>query len=331
MVIKNSDFKDSKIPEIIKISELKSKNSSDKILINALINNMPDAIYFKDKKSRFVLINKSCANKFFLKTPEEAIGKTDFDYFSEEHANQAYNDEKYIIKTGKPIINIEEKETWSDNKVSWGSTTKMPLFDKKERIIGTFGITRDITDKKKAEEKIEFLTFHDKLTGLYNRAYFEEEIKRLDTERQLPISIIMGDINGLKNINDNFGHDVGDKLLRKVALILKESFRSEDIIARWGGDEFLGILTKTSRKDALIIVKRIRERCKTECTSEVPISISIGVSTKKNSYEDLENVIKKADSEMYKNKLTDTNNLFASASYSEKEGKEMNYYSTTDN
>ena len=325
-----NNFEDNKIPENLNINSLKSKNTFNILLINALINNIPDAIYFKDMKSRFVLINKSCASKFRINTAEEAIGKTDFDYFTEEHARQAYNDEQNIIKTGKPIINIEEKETWPDNKVRWGSTTKMPLLDETGITIGTFGITRDITENKKADEKIEFLSFHDKLTGLYNRAYLEEEIKRLDTGRQLPISIIMGDINGLKTVNDTKGHYAGDKILRKIAEVLKESFRSEDIIARWGGDEFIGILTKTPRKDALIIVKRIKKSCRTEHTSEIPLSISFGISTKKNSFEDLENVIKDADSDMYKSKLIDTNNLFASTSYSKKEDKEINYYNTTD-
>ncbi|MBM3713402.1 MAG: diguanylate cyclase, partial [Actinobacteria bacterium] len=97
-------------------------------------------------------------------------------------------------------------------------------------------IIKDITEKKISQERIKYLSFHDKLTGLYNRAFFEEELIRLDVKRQLPLSLVIGDVNGLKLINDAFGHEKGDELLKKISKILKDCFRAEDIIARWGGD-----------------------------------------------------------------------------------------------
>ncbi|MDY0028200.1 MAG: PAS domain-containing protein [Candidatus Humimicrobiaceae bacterium] len=117
-------------------------------MIDALMEYITDSIYFKDLNSRFIRINKACAEKFRMKSPDDAIGKTDFDVFTEEHARQAFEDEQKIIKTGKPIIGIEEKETWEE-EVRWASTTKMPLYNGDGEIIGTFGISRDITDKKK--------------------------------------------------------------------------------------------------------------------------------------------------------------------------------------
>ncbi|TET60861.1 MAG: PAS domain S-box protein, partial [Promethearchaeota archaeon] len=140
---------------------------SESQMISALMEHSTDSIYFKDLKSRFVLINKALAERFGIKNPDEAVGKTDFDFFSEEHATQAYDDEQNIIKTGIPAIDIEEKETWHEKGDRWVSTIKMPFYDKKGKIVGTFGISRDITDKKKAEEKIKYLSFHDGLTGLY--------------------------------------------------------------------------------------------------------------------------------------------------------------------
>ena len=234
---------------------LKNKLEKEISFMNALMERIPDSIYFKDRKSRFVLINKAEAEKFGIKDPDEAVGKTDFDFFSEEHAKQAFEDEQKVIKTGKPIIDYEEKETWHEKEDRWISTTKMPFYDEKGKIIGTFGISRDITDKRKAEEKVKYLSFHDGLTGLYNRAYFDEELSRLDTERQIPITIVMGDLNGLKVINDAYGHSRGDMLLRNISDILKEGFRKEDIVSRWGGDEFIAILPKTSVKDAKSIIK----------------------------------------------------------------------------
>ena len=274
--------------------------------MNALMEGIPDSIYFKDLKSRFVLINKAMAERIGIKDPEEAVSKTDFDFFTEEHAKQAYNDEQNVIKTSKPIVGIEEKETWHEKGDRWVSTIKMPFYDEKGKIIGTYGISRDITDKKKAEEKIEYLSFHDGLTGLYNRAYFDEELHRLDTERQLPITLVMGDINGLKLINDTYGHYKGDMLLKNIADILKESFRKEDITSRWGGDEFISILPKTSEKDARIIIKRVKKLCKEKSTAEMLLSISLGVSTKKSSSENIYDILKEAEDKMYKSKITES-------------------------
>ncbi|MDD3628299.1 MAG: PAS domain-containing protein, partial [Actinomycetota bacterium] len=170
--------------------QIYTSDMMNSLMMDALMEYLPDGIYFKDLKSRCIRVNRACAEKSYrFKSPEEAIGKTDFDFFSKEHAAQAYRDEQNIIKTGQPLINIEEKETWHGVEPRWISTTKMPFYDKEGNIIGTFGISRDITDKKKAEEKIEYLSFHDVLTGLYNRAFFEEELKRLNTDRQLPLTI----------------------------------------------------------------------------------------------------------------------------------------------
>ncbi len=406
----------------------KKEHITEKEMMNALMDHITDSIYFKDLKSRFIRINKSCAEKFKMNGPEEAVGKTDFDIFSKEHAQQAFKDEQNIIKTGEPIINIEEKETWEEEGVGWASSTKMPLANKDGKIIGTFGITRDITDKKqadeeikegkarieavlhstadgiyatdkkgeillynnrflelwnipeklmdlksdkeivefmagqmvdsegfkrkikelnrseiecinilnfkdnrifertscplkrdnlaigrvwsfrnvteqkKAEEKIWYLSFHDKLTGLYNRAYFEEELKRLNTQRQLPIGIIFCDVNKLKQMNDNYGYDRGDQLLRKVADILKSSFRSEDVVVRWGGDEFIIVLPLTEAKTADCIIERIYKKCKNASRPDLPVSISIGRAVKNKMHQDINLVINTAEKRMLMNK-----------------------------
>ncbi len=122
-------------------------------LLDALLENVPDHVYFKDRDSRFIAVSRSLANWIGLKDPAEAIGRTDFDIFTEEHARQAYEDEQRIIQTGEPLVGIEEKETWPDGHETWVSTTKMPLRDEKGEIAGTFGISRDITRQKQVEEE----------------------------------------------------------------------------------------------------------------------------------------------------------------------------------
>jgi PAS domain S-box-containing protein len=124
-------------------------------LLNALLSHIPDALYFKDRQSRFLRISQVMSEKFHLKSPEEAIGKTDADIFSSEHAQQALEDEREIMRTGIPVLAQLEKETWPDREDTWVSTTKMPLTDRQGRIYGTFGISRDVTQQKRANEKLE--------------------------------------------------------------------------------------------------------------------------------------------------------------------------------
>jgi len=165
------------------------------------------------------------------------------------------------------------------------------------------GTVRDITERKESEKKIEYLSFHDYLTDLYNRAFFEEELKRLDTNRQLPLTIIIGDVNGLKIINDAFSHEKGDELLCKISNILKTSFRRDDIVARWGGDEYVAILPKTSTKEAQDILKRVKIELKKKSIKTMPLSVSFGISTKESVHKNIIEVIKEAEDKMYRHKL----------------------------
>ncbi|HTY09357.1 MAG TPA: diguanylate cyclase, partial [Candidatus Edwardsbacteria bacterium] len=159
---------------------------------------------------------------------------------------------------------------------------------------------------KRAEEQIRYLSFHDKLTGLYNRAYFEEGINRLDAERQYPVSIILGDTNGLKLTNDVFGHDEGDRLLCTIAGILRTCCRKEDIIARWGGDEFAILLPKTPAPTAIDLCERIRKTCHEAGRAPVEVSIALGVATKESAQQEIRDVLKLAENRMYKYKLAES-------------------------
>ena len=147
--------------------------TQERDLLSSLMDNMTDHIYFKDAQSRFIRVNKSLATVFGLNDPSEAIGKSDFDFFSEEHANQAYADEQEIMRTGVPIIGKDEKETWPDGSTTWVSTTKMPLLNKEGGIIGCFGISRHCTEHKKDDVKQQELL---------------EELKRTNRELQVALN-----------------------------------------------------------------------------------------------------------------------------------------------
>lgn|GEM_PF-1156032 len=169
------------------------------------------------------------------------------------------------------------------------------------------GVISDITELESYREKLEYMSLHDNLTGLYNRAFFEEELKRYAGSRDYPISIIMIDLNGLKLINDSLGHDKGDKLLRTCAEVLLRSIRTSDILARIGGDEFALLLPRTFYSDAEKIVKRIMENVEkynaTEAQDGLYLSLAIGYATAESDNIDLKDVMKKADELMYRDKL----------------------------
>jgi PAS domain S-box-containing protein len=148
-------------------------------LLETLMDNVPDAIYFKDRDSRFTSINRCQAARFGIASPALAVGRTDFDFFTDEHAAQARRDEQEIIRTGQPLVNVEEKETLPNGEFRWVSTTKLPLRDRKGNIVGTCGISRDITERKKTEEQLQHRAFYDPLTDLPNRALFTDRLQHL--------------------------------------------------------------------------------------------------------------------------------------------------------
>lgn len=157
-----------------------------------------------------------------------------------------------------------------------------------------------------AEAKIAYMSFHDQLTGLYNRYYLEEELHRHDRGREIPISVIMADVNGLKLVNDTYGHSVGDEMLKKAAEIMKKSCREEDIIARFGGDEFIIFLPKTGEQEAQEIGRRIDQAYREAYVEEVPITMSFGVAVKNSSDQNLAAILREAEDKMYQNKLTES-------------------------
>ncbi|HWP97972.1 MAG TPA: PAS domain S-box protein [Syntrophomonadaceae bacterium] len=194
------------------------------------------------------------------------------------------------------------------NKKIWLHYNIDPVVDKNGLLMETIMACEDYTERKNNEMKIMYLSFHDRLTGLYNRAFFEEELKRIDVERQLPLSIAMGDINGLKLVNDAFGHQEGDRLLKRIAELLKVSCREEDIIARWGGDEFIVLLPQTDNKTAAGICERIKKNASASEPDPIALSIALGFATKDHLDQDIMGTLKKAENDMYLNKLLESKN-----------------------
>ncbi len=167
-------------------------------------------------------------------------------------------------------------------------------------------VVRNITERKQTEQRLQYLSFHDMLTGIYNRFYFEEELNRLDTKRQTPLSIIMGDINGLKIVNDTFGHQEGDRLLVDAAMILRKICRKEDIVCRFGGDEFAVLLPKTKKETAMKICNRLRRACEKAERELAPLSFALGVATREEVDQAFDIVLREAENMMYRDKPLDS-------------------------
>ena len=331
-------------------------------LLRAFLEHIPDGVYFKDRKSRFVRISRSLAVKFGLRDASRAINKTDFDVFSDEHAKQAFGDEQDIIRTGQPIIEAEEKETWPDGRETWVLTTKLPLTNSKGTVIGTMGISRDITERKRVERELreyrvrleelvaertaelkraneelerdiaarkiveqelalkaqelaksnallEGLSLIDDLTGLYNRkGFFELTTHRMKLAKRTAeaFSIAFVDLDGLKRINDTYGHQEGNRALVDAALVLRESFRESDILARIGGDEFAAFIAEAEESKIASVTSRIQQNlsaCNSASGRKYRLSFSTGIVCGGGPQtSDLESLLASADALMYEQK-----------------------------
>jgi diguanylate cyclase (GGDEF)-like protein/PAS domain S-box-containing protein len=212
---------------------------------------------------------------------------------------------EYISNTmnGRNWSNVEIPITDRNGEtrtVLWNSAS---IRDESGKYIATIVQGTDITERKKADEDNLYLSYHDHLTDIYNRRYFEHYLSQVINERCFPLTILMGDVNGLKLINDSFGHEAGDELLRKAAQVIRKGCRENDIVARIGGDEFGVILTRTDEENAEKIVKRIKEEASAIDFDNALLSISFGYSTAQRMNRKIDEMMMEAENYMYRRKM----------------------------
>ena len=232
---------------------------------------------------------------------EDCIGKSIYELFPKEEADSLLVRINQAAASGNPQEYEDHITTAAGPR--WLTSTFSRIMDSKGNVAGVQVALLDITERKKAEEKNIYLSYHDHLTGLYNRRFFEDELKRLDTESCLPVTIIMGDLNGLKLINDSLGHVVGDQLLIKAAEVIRKTCHTCDCIARVGGDEFVILLPNTDTSDATQIIESLKHFISNEKIGAIDLSISFGYQTKRNTNESMIDTLAKAENHMYRHKL----------------------------
>lgn len=291
---------------------------SRQMLLISLLNSIPDFIFYKDNEGRYIGCNEAF-ERFAGKPKEKIVGFTDFDLFDKEMATLFTEMDKAMMEQKKQRKN-EETVFYPNGEKACLETLKTPYYDPQGNVVGVIGISRDISERKKREEEILYLNYHDVLTGLYNRAYLEEQKVWYDRNSMLPLSVMIGDINGLKIINDAFGHAQGDHLLVTIAGILVRCCRPGDVIARIGGDEFCILLPNTTPEAAKSVFDKIKDTCEdynlnanANASTEVSyISISLGLATKTKPEESLDEIIKSAEDFMYRRKLLESRSLHSS-------------------
>jgi diguanylate cyclase (GGDEF)-like protein/PAS domain S-box-containing protein len=273
-----------------------------------LINTAPFGIITLDENGVITSCNKKVLN-FLGQSEGEIVGKhfTKIKFLSAEDIPRYLKIFAYALG-GKEGISFEISGQSKDGNIFFGEVF-YGLIKRNGKVRAVQILINDITKRKEAEEKLNFLRFHDDLTGLYSRAYFEEEVKRLDTERQLPLSFIIGDVNGLKLINDAFGSEEGDKILKSIAKAIRECCRREDIIARWGEDEFAILLPRTSLEYTRKVMDRIKEICQKASRGKIKFEMAMGSATKLEKEQDFQGIVKDAKDEMYKNKLFESKSV----------------------
>ena len=294
--------------------ELESALERERILLREMIDLIPAQLYAKDSQSRFIACNVAVARGMGT-TPAELIGKTDFEFFPAEMAQGFYDDEQTIIRTGEPLLDIEELALERlSGTMRYISTSKVPLHDSAGNVIGIAGINFDITERKRADERIRYLATHDSLTELPNRASFSERLNALigAADKNTRLAVLFVDLDHFKLINDSLGHEAGDALLKLTAGRLLDCVRPGDMVARLGGDEFVVLCLDAAELEDIDAVASKMVHALTRpaqlLDQECRVSASIGIAIYPTDGESERALMKSADTAMYTAKQDGKNN-----------------------
>lgn len=294
------------ISDITDRKKMETEIVNDKYLLETTLRSVGDGVISTDKTGRVVFMNRIAETLTGWSQDEARNKPIDEIFFAiNDMTREKYlNVESRILANNKTsdfsdhviLISKNGEERYIQNNIA-------PIIQEDGEIFGMVVVFRDFTEKRQKQEQIEYLSYHDQLTGLYNRRLFEKTIKNYDFQANIPLTIAMIDANGLKLTNDAFGHKTGDEFLLKISEILKKACRTDDFLARIGGDEFVLLMPHTDSEDAKTITDMINKNVSDEKLDNIVLSISIGYAVMHNIGENFDDILKKAEDDMYKNKL----------------------------
>ena len=297
---------------ITNMKNLEAALHTERSLFKTTLHSLGDAVISADRDGRVDLMN-AVAETLTGWTHREAKGlpfESVFHIINENTGVQCPNPVDLVFKTGE-VIELANHTVLirKDGSTLPIEDSAAPIIDEDGAVSGVVLVFRDFTDKKEKQERIRYLSNHDQLTTLYNRHYFEAQLSLLDVTENLPFTIVMADVNGLKLTNDAFGHHAGDMLLKKVAIALKKACRPSDIVARVGGDEFVLLLPKTTHSNTASIIDRISKLIQQEKQDNVVVSVSFGWDTKETPEQNIVEVLTRAEEHMYRKKLVESQSM----------------------
>jgi diguanylate cyclase (GGDEF)-like protein/PAS domain S-box-containing protein len=293
-------------------------------LLQLVLDNIPQYIFWKDRNSVYLGCNRNFAIIAGLNNPLEIVGKTDYDLpWKKEESDFFRECDARVMETDTPEYHIIEPLLQADGKQSWVNTNKIPLHDAEGNVVGILGTFEDITERQRVEEKIRYQAMHDLLTGLPNRTLFNEQLSVSLTQacnNQSMLAVMFLDLDRFNTINDTLGHAVGDRLLQEVAKRLSSCLRQNDILARWGGDEFTLLVSQTNSADEVAkIAQRILNVLKPAFNLEgysqacrstsLHISSSIGITLYPQDGEDAETLLRNSAAALHRAKQQGRNNF----------------------
>lgn len=302
------------------IQEKDKAIEEQKNLLNIVLDSLPGSIFYKDIEGKYLYANKEFININKKNSKYDIIGKDDSQVYPFiDKVLKFIKEDRYVINK-KEAVCINSKNISEDGSTIYSEVIKKPVLDSTGEVVGIIGVVSDITEKKEVEERLKHISYIDVLTGAYNRAYFEDKVKEFSAEEYLPLGVIMGDANGLKILNDTFGHSEGDNLLKIVTTILKDVCKDRGLVFRIGGDEFIILVPNTQKNECENIIKEIFNMCQEYKNEIINISISLGASIADGNNNTIYDALKEAEDKVYRQKLLQENSTSSSIMHSLKTG-----------
>lgn len=302
--------------------QIKIELETQENILRTIIDALPEDIFYKDRQGRFLGYNKNFGDFYKSQGITSILGKTELEISYNHELSLSFLKEDEEIMATKKSKRIESTVVDALGNPIICEKTKIPVIDKVGNVLGVVGMSRDISERKLIEKKLQYLSEIDHLTGLYNRHSFEEKVKQLNEEAFLPLGIIMGDVNGLKLVNDTVGHLEGDQLLKDISTVLKKVCQDKGYIFRWGGDEFVILLPQYDLQGCDEVIDQINYECKTYDSHLIELSIALGKSVKYNKEQSINELIKISEKHLYHKKLLEKKSINKAIFYSLKKNLE---------